>query len=218
MPIDFEQARHAMVEQQVRPWEVLDPRVLDVLAQVKREDFVPPRHRKLAFADLALPMEHGEFMLKPVVEGRVLQALDLAPEAEVLLVGTGSGFMTACLARLARAVTSIDIHPDFVERARGRLQSLGFANVRLEAADALSFEPGRLYDAVAVTGAVATIPERFRHWLKPNGRLFVVHGASPAQEAVTLTRNEGDRFGIESLFETDLPYLRGAAPVERFTL
>jgi protein-L-isoaspartate(D-aspartate) O-methyltransferase len=218
MPIDFEQARHAMVEQQVRPWEVLDPRVLDVLAQVKREDFVSPRHRKLAFADLALPMEHGEFMLKPVVEGRMLQALDLAPEAEVLLVGTGSGFVTACLARLARAVTSIDIHPDFVERARGRLQGLGFANVRLEAADALGFEPGRQYDAVAVTGAVATIPERFRHWLKPNGRLFVVHGASPAQEAVTLTRNEGDRFGIESLFETDLPYLRGAAPAARFTL
>ena len=218
MPIDFEQARHAMVEQQVRPWEVLDPRVLDVLAQVKREDFVPPRHRKLAFADLALPMDHGEFMLKPIVEGRILQSLDLAPEAEVLEVGTGSGFLTACLARLARAVTSIDIHADFVERARPRLQALGLANVRLETADALAYEPGRQFDAVAVTGAVAEIPERFRQWLKPGGRLFVVRGASPAQEAVTVTRDDAGRFGIESLFETDLPYLRGAAPAARFTL
>lgn len=218
MPIDFEQARHAMVEQQVRPWEVLDPRVLDVLAQVKREDFVPPRHRKLAFADLQLPMEHGEFMLKPIVEGRILQSLDLAPEAEVLEVGTGSSFLTACLAHLARAVTSIDVHADFVERARARLQVLGLTNVRLEAADALAYEPGRQFDAIAVTGAVAEVPERFRRWLKPGGRMFVVRGASPAQEAITVTRNDAECFGIESLFETDLPYLRGAAPAARFTL
>lgn len=218
MPIDFEQARHAMVEQQVRPWEVLDPRVLDVLGEVRREDFVPPRHRKLAFADLALPMEHGEVMLKPIVEGRILQALDLAPEHEVLEIGTGSGFLTACLARLARAVTSIDIHADFVERARGRLQALGVTSVRLEQADALSYQPGRLFDAVAVSGAVAAIPDHFRAWLKPGGRMFLVRGLSPAQEALTLTRHADDRFAIESLFETDLPYLRGAAPIARFTL
>lgn len=218
MPIDFEQARHAMVEQQVRPWEVLDPRVLDVLAQVKREDFVPPRHRKLAFADLALPMEHGEFMLKPILEGRILQALDLAPEAEVLEIGTGSGFLTACLARLARAVTSIDLYADFVERARARLQTLGIACARLEAADALSYEPGRQFDAVAVTGAVAEVPAHFARWLKPGGRLFVVRGASPAQEAVVMTRGADDRILTESLFETDLPYLRGAEPAARFTL
>jgi protein-L-isoaspartate(D-aspartate) O-methyltransferase len=218
MPLDFEQARHAMVEQQVRPWEVLDSRVLDVLGEIRREDFVAPRHRKLAFADLALPLEHGEFMLKPTIEGRILQALDLAPEAEVLEIGTGSGFLTACLARLARAVTSIDVHADFVERARARLQALGISCARIEQADALSFAPGRLYDAVAVTGAVATLPEHFRSWLKPGGRLFYVQGLSPAQEAVTLTRNADDRFGIESLFETDIPYLRGAAPVARFAL
>lgn len=223
MPIDFEQARFAMVEQQVRPWEVLDPRVLEVLSVVKRENFVPARHRKLAFADLALPMEHGEFMLKPVVEGRLLQALDLAPEDEVLEIGTGSGFLTACLAQLARAVTSIDLHADFVARAQSRLQSLGMTCARIEQADALSFEPGRQFDAIAVSGAVSEIPARFRDWLKPGGRMFVVRGLSPVQEAVTLTRN-GDagatdaHFSIESLFETDVPYLRGAAPIERFAL
>ena len=218
MPIDFELARHAMVEQQVRPWEVLDTRVLDVLGEIRREDFVAPRHRKLAFADLALPMEHGEFMLKPLVEGRLLQALDLAPEDEVLEIGTGSGFLTACLAQLARAVTSIDLHADFVARARDRLQALGMTCARVEQADALSFEPGRQFDAIAVSGAVAEIPARFRGWLKPGGRMFVVRGASPVQEAVTLTRNGESDFSIESLFETDVPYLRGAAPVTRFAL
>ncbi len=218
MPIDFEQARFAMVEQQVRPFEVLDARVLDALSAIKREDFVSPRHRKLAFADMALPMEHGEVMLKPVVEGRLLQALDLAPEDEVLEIGTGSGFLTACLAHLARAVTSIDIHADFVERARGRLSALGMSCARIETADLLSFDPGRQFDAIAVGGAVAEIPPRLQAWLKPGGRLFVVRGESPVQEAVTVTRSGESGFRLESLFETDLPYLRGTAPVERFTL
>ena len=120
MPIDFQQARFAMVEQQVRPWDVLDPRVLEVLMSVHREDFVPPRHRKLAFADLPLPLEHGEVMMKPVVEGRMLQAVSLAPEDKVLEIGTGSGFATACLAALARDVVSIDRHADFIERTRDR--------------------------------------------------------------------------------------------------
>ena len=105
MPIDFQQARFAMVEQQVRPWDVLDPRVLETLMTVPREDFVPTRHRKLAFADLPLPLEHGEVMMKPVLEGRMLQALALAPEDQVLEIGTGSGFITACLAALARDVS-----------------------------------------------------------------------------------------------------------------
>ena len=218
MPIDFDQARFAMIEQQVRPWEVLDPRVLDVLARVRREDFVLPRHRKLAFADLALPLEHGESMMKPVLEGRLLQALDLQPEDEVLEIGTGSGFVTACLAMLARDVTSIDIHGDFVERARGRLQSNGLSCARIEQADAFAFTPGRQFDAVAVTGAVAEIPPRWREWLKPGGRLFVVRGLSPVLEAVRVLRNNERDFGIESLFETDLDYLRGAEPVARFSL
>jgi len=218
MPIDFELARHTMVEQQVRPWEVLDPRVLSVLATLKREDFVPPRHRRLAFTDIALPLEHGEVMMKPVVEGRLLQALELSPEDEVLEIGTGSGFLTACLAQLARDVLSIDIHADFVERARGRLAATGLSNVRIETADALSFASERRFDAVAVTGAVTTLPTGFLAWLKPGGRLFVVRGHAPAQEAVLLRQNGGILAAPESLFETDIPYLRGAAPAERFAL
>lgn len=217
MAVDFEQARFAMVEQQVRPWEVLDFRVLDVIGSVKREDFAPPRHRKLAYADLALPLEHGEFMLKPVIEGRLLQALDLAPEHEVLEVGTGSGYLTACLGRLARAVHSIDLHEDFVERARARLAAAGVSNATVQAADALQFNPGRQFDAVAVGGAVAEVPQRFLDWVRPGGRLFVIRGASPVQEAVLLTRTEHG-FATESLFETDVPYLHGAAPVQRFAL
>lgn len=214
MPIDFELARHAMVEQQVRPWEVLDPRVLEVLSTLRREDFVLPRHRRIAYADMALPLEHGEAMMKPVLEGRLLQALDLTPQDEVLEIGTGSGFVTACLARLAREVVSIDIHADFVARARDRLAAAGLTNTRVEMGDALEFAPQRQFDAVAVTGAVVTVPERFLDWLKPNGRLFVVRGHAPAQEAVLLRPGQS----AESLFETDLPYLRGAAPVERFAL
>ena len=218
MSIDFESARHAMVEQQIRPWDVLDPLVLDALGKVRREDFVPPRQRKLAFADVALPLEHGEFMFKPVLEGRLLQALELAPEMEVLEVGTGTGFVTACLAHIVRAVHSIELHASFVERARGRLENLGFASARVEQADALAFEPGRQYDAVAIGGAVDTIPDRFRGWVRPGGRLFVIRGHSPVQEAVVLTRLDSDHWREESLFETDVPYLRGAEPRARFVL
>ena len=217
MPIDFQQARHAMVEQQVRPWDVLDPRVLDTMMRVPREDFVPPRHRKLAFADLALPLEHGEAMMKPVLEGRMLQALALEPSDEVLEIGTGSGFVTACLSALAREVVSIDRHTDFVDRARQRLAADGAANVRLECADVFAWQPGRQFDAICVTAAVATDPERFGAWLKPGGRLFIVHGLSPVQEALRITRR-GEGFHRESLFETDMPYRHGAAPAPHFVL
>ena len=217
MTIDFQQARFAMVEQQVRPWEVLDPRVLETLMTVRREDFVPPRHRKLAFADLPLPLEHGEVMMKPVVEGRMLQAMAITPGDDVLEIGTGSGFVTACLAALARDVTSIDRHAEFVDRARARLVADSITNVRFETADVFAWEPGRQFDAICVTGAVATDPDRFGAWLKPGGRLFVIHGRSPVQEALLLTRH-GDTFHRESLFETDVPYLHGAEPAAQFTL
>ena len=217
MSMNLDQARFAMIEQQVRPWDVLDPRVLEALMFVHREEFVAVAHRQLAFADLPLPLAHDEVMMKPVVEGRMLQALNLEASDEVLEIGTGSGFVTACLARLARAVTSIDLHADFIETAGQRLASAGVNNVRLETADALQWQPGRQFDAIAVTAAVAHIPEAFTHWLKPGGRLFVIHGLSPVQEAVRVTRR-ADGLQMESLFETDVPYLHGAEPVPHFTL
>lgn len=219
MPLDFERARFNMVEQQVRPWEVLDQRVLDVLRELRREEYVPARWRRQAFADVSLPLEHGEVMMKPVVEGRMLQALAVKPEDAVLEVGTGSGFITACLARLGREVRSVEIHAAMAERARARLAAAGFSNVSVDAADALGdFEPGRTYDCVCVTGAVAVEPERFRRWLAPGGRLFLIRGLSPAMEATLTTLGPDSHFVTDSLFETDLPYLVGAAPLPRFVL
>jgi protein-L-isoaspartate(D-aspartate) O-methyltransferase len=215
--MDFNAARALMIEQQIRPWEVLDPRVLDALAQVRREDFVPSVYRTLAFTDTALPLPHGESMLKPVVEGRMLQALDLTAADDVLEIGTGSGYLTACLARLSHAVTSIDIHADFIDAARPRLVGAGAGDVRLEVADALSWNAGRQFDAVYVGGAVAEIPPRFLDWVKPGGRLFVIRGNAPALEALRMTRR-ADGWQSESLFETDIPYLRGTAPLARFAL
>ena len=217
MPIDFNQARHAMVEQQVRPWEVLDRRVLDVLGEIKREDFVPVRHRKLAFADLALPLAHGETMLKPVLEGRLLQALDLKPTDDVLQIGAGSGFLSACLARLARAVHALELHPDLAAEAQRRLDAAEIANVRLECADAATWSTEQRFDAILVGGAVAELPQRFADWLKPSGRLVAVRGQAPVQEAVCAYA-EAAGLRVESLLETDIPYLRGFAPQARFAL
>ena len=219
MAMNFEQARQNMVENQVRPWEVLDLRVLEVLAKVRREDFVAPAHRNMAFADLGLPLGHGEVMMKPVVEGRVLQALELQDTDEVLEIGTGAGFLTACMAKLARQVTSVDIHADFIATAGERLGKAGIANVRLEVAEAVNaYQPQGVFDAVVVTGAVHIVPERFVRWLKTGGRMFVVRGNSPAQQALLLTHEGDGRYREESLFETDLPYLAHAAPAMRFVL
>lgn len=217
MSMNFEQARFAMVEQQVRPWDVLDPRVLDVLHLLQREDFVDTEHRNLAYTDIALPLAHDEVMMKPVLEGRLLQALDLNSQDDVLEIGTGSGFVTACLSHLAREVVSLDIHADFIEQAKQRLNNAGLRNVRLECADALAWQNDRQFDAIAVTAAVTNIPEIFAQWLKPNGRMFIIRGHSPVQEALRVT-HRGDSLHEESLFETDVPYLRGAEPKPSFTL
>jgi protein-L-isoaspartate(D-aspartate) O-methyltransferase len=219
MSLDFERARFNMVEQQIRTWEVLDPRVLDVLRAVKREDFVPPRYRRMAFADIALPLEGGDVMMKPVVEGRMLQALELHPEDAALEIGTGSGFITACLANLGREVISVEINAALAERAKARLNALGLACVRVETSDAVTqFEINRHFDVVCVTGAVHTVPEKFKRWLRVGGRLFVIRGTSPAMEALRITRVTENDFREDSLFETDLPYLVNAAPPERFVL
>jgi protein-L-isoaspartate(D-aspartate) O-methyltransferase len=214
-PMDYSKARELMVEQQVRPWDVLDPRVLDVLATLPREAFVPAAHRTLAYGDMTLPLAHGEFMMKPVVEGRTLQALALDPGDDVLEIGTGSGFLTACLGRLAREVLSLERHADLADGARDVLGKQGIDNAQVINADAFEWTTDRRFSAICVTGAVTTIPQRFIDWLAPEGRLFVVRGRSPVMEAVLL-RNDVNAARIQSLFETDLPYLAGAAPAPAF--
>lgn len=215
MTIDYSHARELMVEQQIRPWDVLEIRVLDVLARLPREAFVAESHRALAYADIELPLGNGQKMMKPVIEGRTLQALDLQPGDEVLEIGTGSGYLSACMGELAREVLSLEIDADLATTARARLDAAGLGNnVRIETADALTWDTERRFDAICVTGAVDVIPSRFTQWLRPGGRLFVIRGLSPVMEAVLVKADST----TESLFETDIDYLRGAAPAPQFQL
>jgi protein-L-isoaspartate(D-aspartate) O-methyltransferase len=213
--IDFAKARELMVEQQVRPWNVLDARVLDVLTAMPREEFVPAEHRNLAYTDTNLPLAHGEAMLKPVIQSRILQALLLQAGEDVLEIGTGTGYLTACLSRLGRDVVSLERHADLADAARARLIAQGLANIEVVAADAFAWQTERRFDTVCVTAAVDSIPSAFLKWLRPGGRMFIVCGRSPAMEAVLL-HNDVTGSRIESLFETDLTYLVGAAPVPAF--
>lgn len=215
--MNFERARFNMVEQQVRPWDVLDARVLAVLESVHREDFVPIRYRKLAFADLEIPLSQGQCMMRPKVEGRMLQAIALNVDETVLEVGTGSGFVTACLSRLARHVVSVDIHQDLLSEAEMRLADHGSDNIELFHGDVMrGWQPELAHDVVVVTGSVPSIPEIFRGWVNPGGRLFVITGESPAMQAIRLTRTGVSAWQEESLFETDLVRLENSEPVAGF--
>ena len=217
MNMNFDQARFNMVEQQVRPWEVLDERVLGLFESIRREDFVPLRYRKMAFADLAIPMDHGQFMMKPVVEGRLLQALDIKDDETVLEIGTGSGFITACLANMALRVVSVDIFEQFTNEAAAKLEEKGIENVELETGDAMGdWQPEQAHDLVVVTGSVEFVPEQFMGWVNPGGRLFAVCGDSPAMQAKLFTRLNVSDWREESLFETDLPRLVNAAHAPEF--
>lgn len=219
MTIDYAKARETMVEQQVRPWDVFQPRILETLARLPRERFVVEAHRALAYSDLALPIGHGESMMKPVLEGRVLQSLSITAGEDVLEIGTGSGYLSACLGNLARDVVGLEFHADLAQNARARLQAQGIGNVRIDHADAMHWDSERRFDAICVGGAVAAIPGRFLKWLRPGGRMFVVHGLAPAMEAALVRHADNTAgFAVESLFETELPYLHGAAPIPQFQL
>ena len=183
MSMNFEQARFNMVEQQVRTWEVLDERVLELLESTHREDFVPVRYRKMAFTDMAIPLDQGQSMMKPVVEGRLLQALELKPDETVLEIGTGSGFITACLAQLAKQVVSVDIYEQFANEVAAKLKEKDIHNVELETGNVMTgWQPEQAHDVLVVTGSVSEIPDHFRGWVNPSGRIFVVCGESPAME------------------------------------
>jgi len=206
--MNFEQARFNMVEQQIRPWEVLDSRVLSLLEQIHREDFVPVRYRKLAFADLAVPLDCGQVMMRPKIEARMLQALELDKDETVLEIGTGSGFVTACLAGLAKRVVSVELYRELHEAAALKLQDKNVSNVELFVGDVMrGWQPEQAHDVVVVTGSVPRVPEVFLGWVNPGGRLFVITGDSPAMEAKLLRRLDATEWSEESLFETDLPRL-----------
>lgn len=214
----IEQARFNMIEQQVRTWDVLDQQVLDTMNGVPREQFVPERYRGLAFADTNIPLGHDQVMMAPKVEGRLLQALAIQPEDTVLEVGTGSGYLTACLARLARHVTSMDIHQDFVDHADACLAANDIHNARVKLYDALTLPEGPAnYDAIAVTGSLPELQREFHGLLKTGGRLFIITGNLPIMQANLVTRIDENHWSSESLFETCIPPLVNAKTPEKFT-
>ncbi len=211
-----DQARFNMIQQQIRPWDVLDGRVIAVLAEVPREHFVLEGYKGLAFADTEIPIGHGQHMMAPKVEGRMLQALDVRPGNQVLEIGTGSGYVTACLARLGGQVTSVEIHGDLLDEARGRLSDQGISDVGLVNADGLAAIPEGPFDAIAVTGSLPMRDDRLRHHLKAGGRLFLVVGEPPVMDALLITRVGDNAWKEESLFETELAPLLNVPRPERF--
>ncbi len=205
-----------MIEQQIRTADVHDDRVLSTLATLSRELFVPEPFRKLAYADTQIPLLHGHAMMTPQLEGEVLQALALTEKDDVLDVGTGSGYLTACLARLSHLVTSIELHADQLDLARRALDECRIRNVDTHCQDVFHRIDDRQFDAIAVTGSLPVYDDRFEHWLRPGGRLFVVVGTGPAMEARLITRTPSG-FQTDSLFETVIAPLENAPQPEPFT-
>ncbi|PLX61327.1 protein-L-isoaspartate O-methyltransferase family protein [Sedimenticola selenatireducens] len=213
----YEKARFNMVEQQVRPWEVLDAQVLELIGSMPRDHFVPDSYKGLAYADIEIPLGDGQKMMFPRVEGRLLQALDIQPSDNILEVGTGSGYLTACLAKMGNRVISQEINPTFTEQARQRLAELQIENVELRTTDSLSddIESGR-FDAIAITGSLPEMPETFKQRLNIGGRLFVVTGQSPVMTAFLVTRTGENEWQSEPLFETDITPLTNAPVIRKF--
>ncbi|MEE9570802.1 MAG: protein-L-isoaspartate O-methyltransferase [Gammaproteobacteria bacterium] len=216
--MNLEEARAQMLGQQIRAWEVLDDRVLGTLGQIRRESFVPDGYRELAFADLDIPLAHGQQMMTPKVEGRLLQALCLEPSDDVLEIGTGTGFLTACLARLANSVVSVDIYEDFSREAKAKLGQLDAGNVELRTQDALTMGHQEQFDAIAVTGSVPELDDHFIRMLRPGGRLFIIVGREPVMEARVVTMHQRGEFAQESLFESVITPLVNAERPEPFVL
>ena len=218
MATNIEQARFNMIEQQVRTWDVLDERALDALKAVPREDFVPSRYRKLAFMDVRIPLGYEQVMMKPVEEGRVLQALNLQPGQSVLEIGTGSGFLAACMAYLGARVTTLEIIPDIAESATRRLERSETNNVTVLKADGLSPDdlPQGAFDCVVITGSSADVPELLKAKVSIGGCLFAIRGDSPAMEAICMKQTAAGDWSVDSLFETDIPRLVGAEDAPTF--
>ena len=213
-------ARFNMIEQQIRPWEVLDQDVLDLLDVVKREDFVPPSHRRLAFCDLEIPLREaggpGASMWTPRLEARTLQALDPKVHESALEIGTGSGYFAALLAHRCRGVTSVEIVPALKAFGEANLRRAGIGNVRVIEGDGARGFGGESYDLIVLGGSTPVLPQRFVEQLKPGGRLFAVVGDAPAMQARLITRSADGQLGTQVLFETVLAPLTGAEQPSRF--
>ena len=216
--MNFEQARLNMIEQQIKPWDVPNQAVLDLISEIHRENFMPDAYKRLALADTRIPLAHGQVTMTPKVEARLLQALEVRPEDEILEVGTGSAYMTALLAKSGYHVLSIDIHSGFTEQAELKLQQHNIHNVTLECGNSIhGWQQSAPYDVIVLTGSVPILEECLQQQLKIGGRLFAITGSSPVMEARLIKRVSENDWYNEILFETDLPELEGATQIEQFT-
>lgn len=216
--MDTHAARLQMVEQQIRTWDVRAAPLLNLLGELPRHRFVPREFADLAYADTEIPLAHGELMMRPAVEGRLLQALAIGSQDRILEIGTGSAYLTACMACLGGEVVSVDLQADFVESAKALLAELAITNVALQQRDAIQqgFPEGE-FDAIVVTGSLPRIDRGWLKSLKADGRLFVVTGEAPSMEAKLVVRDQNADWTETSLFETWLPRLRHVAEPSSFT-
>ncbi|MDN3545910.1 MAG: protein-L-isoaspartate O-methyltransferase family protein [Roseateles asaccharophilus] len=215
--MNVEQARFNMIEQQIRPWDVLDQGVLSLLTLLKREDFVPAAHKALAFMDTEIPLGHGQFMLAPRVEARLLQELKVTRHEKVLEIGTGSGYMAALLGHKAQSVISLESQPELAKQAAENLKRAGVLNVKVLAQDGSQGLPAEApFDVILLSGSVAEVPRALLEQLKPGGRLAAVVGSEPVMRAMLYTR-VGNEFKTQVLFDTVVPRLAGFAEASAFS-
>ena len=214
--LNFDVARQTMIQSQLRTWYVHDQRVLDLIARMPRQDYVPAASRNLAYVDMNIALGHGEVMMTPKSEARLVQELEIDPQDKILEIGTGSGYMTALLANLGRHVVSVEIRPEFTAAAT-KLAHHGVRNITLEVGDgARGWDRQQPYDVIFITGSLPILPEAFRDSLAPGGRMIAIVGQSPAMEVKRIRRLDAHVFHEDSLFETDLPPLRNAIEPARF--
>ncbi len=219
LEMNFEIARHNMIEQQIRPWNVIDPITLEALDVIPRENYVPDTMKRSAFADTQLPIGHNQVMLCPKIEAHILQSLQVQETDSVLEIGTGSGYMTALLAHLADKVCSVEIIESLSQSAQQKLASEGFENITFVVDDAAQgYEQNSPYDVIVITGSVAQLAESFKTSLKKGGRLFAVIGNAPVMEATLITRVSSNQYRTEVLFETEIPALKNSIPNSTFRL
>lgn len=217
--LNFEEARHNMIVQQIQPWNVRDDKVLELIQYLPREDFVPAEYKEHAFTDMNIPLANGQEMMSPKLEAYMLQALQIQEKDKVLEIGTGTGYVTALLASQARHVVTVDIDADTQKRAEEKLEAHQITNVTYDEGDAsLGWDKHKPYDVIAITGSMPILPEIFQRNLNVGGRLFAIVGDAPAMEAILITRVKDNEWTHQILLETDIPALINATKPERFVL
>lgn len=206
--MNFNTARQNMLLNQVRTWDFVSPENIKLMQKLQREEFVPVEHRKLAFSDFEIPLNHQEYMMKPILEGRILQALELTGTENVLEIGTGSGYFTALLALSSQEVTSIDIYQDFCDSAIEKLQEAQIKNVSCECADVFNYNSTYKYDVIVATGSFIEIPTFLLDNIKHDGTLFALVGDAPVMSVCKITKDADNKAIVETLFETSVKAFR----------